>query len=55
MSLRLLLAGYEMHVSYAMRLVASLLPRGAAERTANTDPLGTPSTSNIASVLAQQT
>jgi len=41
MSLRLLLAGYEIHVSCAMRsfpgtiLVASSLPRSAAERTAD--------------------
>jgi hypothetical protein len=50
-----------MHVSYTIRSfpstvsVASSLPRGAAERTADTDSSCTPSTSNVTSVLAQHT
>jgi hypothetical protein len=50
-----------MHVSCTVRSfpgavsVASSLPRGAAERTADTDSSYTPSTSNVASVLAQHT
>jgi hypothetical protein len=62
MSLRLLLAGYEIYVSYTIRSFPVIVPSQSpyyfhvvrAERTANTDPSYTPSTSNIASVLAQK-